>query len=204
MRNTLTCLVAALATAGTAQAQDIWSARDSEWITVTGPVGQVTPDRFMIDYGAGMIPVEMDGFAADSAARLRAGDWVTVSGRIDDALWERRSIEASSVYSSRLQERLRASARDDEGDVLGYTLIDTPDQGEWVGVTGEVVSTSMDGSSAVIDTGPMTLRMDLTGLSTPMLADRGDWISVYGRLDDADLWDARELEAVSVVILNQG
>lgn len=177
---------------------------DREWVTVTGNITDVTPQGFKIDYGAGAILVEMDGLLADPARQLRADDWVTVSGRIDDSFWERRSIEASSVYSSRLQERFWASAVDEEGDTLGLALIDVPDQGDWLGVTGEVVSVDQVEKEMVLDLGSMNLQVDTTGLAGPVLADRGDRVSVYGSFDNADLWDAKEIDATSVVIFNQG
>lgn len=177
---------------------------DGEWITVTGDVTDVTPQGFKIDYGTGSIPVEMDGLLADSASRLRAGDWVSVSGRIDDSFWERRSIEASSVYSARLQERLWASAVDEERDTLGLAMIDVPDQGEWLGVTGQVVSVDQVQNEMVVDVGAMNLQVDTSALAGPVLADKGDSVSVYGVFDNADLWDAREIDATSVVIFNQG
>ena len=109
---------------------------NGEWITVSGPIGDLTTGGFGLDYGDGVIQVEMDGFAADGTARLQPGDWVTVSGRIDDDLWERRSIEARSVYVPRLQQRLMASAVDEEGAPMALAMIDMPDEGDWLGVTG--------------------------------------------------------------------
>jgi len=195
---------AALSLGAAAAAQTPMGASDREWITVTGNISNVTPEGFDIDYGEGSVAVEMDGFAADSTRRLRAGDWVTVSGRIDDALWESRSIEAASVYDSRLQERFWASAADEEGDLMGFTLIDVPDQGDWLGLTGQVVSVDQGEQEMVVDIGARTVQVDITGLGGPVLADRGDRVSVYGTLDDADFWDAREIDATSVVILRQG
>jgi hypothetical protein len=198
--------VAALTVAGanssSAQTSTLMTKDDGEWITVTGNISNVTPQGFRIDYGTGVLPVEMDGFLPTSTEGLRNGDWVTVSGRIDDALWERRSIEASSVYSSRMQERLWANAMDEEGDML-ITPIDLPDQGDWVGVTGRVISIDIMEDEMVVDVGPQTLQVDASGLGQPMTATRGDLVSVYGRLDDADLWDGREIDASSVVILRQ-
>ena len=177
---------------------------DQEWVTITGDISNVSPDGFSIDYGEGSIAVEMDGFVDASTAQFRDGDWVTVSGRIDDAIWERRSIEASSVYSSRLQERFWASATDEEGDITEFTLIDVPDEGDWLGVTGEVVSVDQAEQEMIVDVGTRTTQIDITGLGGPVLADRGDRVSVYGTLDTADFWDAREIDATSVVILQQG
>lgn len=201
----LAATVAGLALAGAASAQTSPADKtDGEWVMVTGDISGVTAHGFTIDYGEGRLPVEMDGFAADTASGLRAGDWVTVSGRIDDSFWERRSIEAASVYSSRLQERFWGSPRDDEGDWMALSLIDLPNQGDWVGVTGRVMSVDRMEQEMVLDIGANTLQVDVSSLGGPVLATRGDRVSVYGRLDDADLWDAREIDAASVVILQQG
>lgn len=177
---------------------------DREWIRVTGHISNVTPQGFRIDYGDGSLPVEMDGFLPTSTQGMRNGDWVTVSGRIDDSMWERRTIEASSVYNSRMQERLWANAADEEGDYTRFSMIDVPEEGEWLGVTGQVVSVDHTNDEMVVDVGSRTMQVDLTDMGAAVLADRGDRVSVYGQLDDADLWDAREIDASSVIILQQG
>lgn len=180
------------------------SGTDGAWVTVTGDISNVTPRGFRMDIGSRSIPVEFDGFLSDSTQPLRTGDWVTVSGKIDDSFWERRSIEASSVYSSRLQERFWASGADEEGDITGLALIDVPEQGDWLGVTGEVVSVDQTEKEMVLDLGATNLQIDTSALPGPVLADRGDRVSVYGSLDTADLWDAKEIDAASVVIFDQG
>ncbi len=198
-------LVSAAVLGGSVSAQTpMMNKTDGEWIMVTGPVSNVTSEGFQIRHDAGALPVEMDGFPSMSARSLRNGDWVTVSGRIDDSLWERRSIEAASVYSSRLRERFHASPADEEGDYRGYALLDLPDEGEWLGLTGTVMSVDQTNDEMVVDVGARTMQVDVTDLGGPVLATRGDRVSVYGQLDDADLWDAREIDATSVMILRQG
>lgn len=207
-------MAATALTAGTAMAQtrveadtpagaEVRTASNGEWITVTGPIGDLTAEGFGLDYGDETIRVEMDGFAADGTARLQPGDWVTVTGRIDDDLWERRSIEASSVYVPRLQQRLMASAGDEEGAPMVYALIDTPDEGDWLGVTGVVTAVSPVDNEVRIDTGPMNVKVDTDALGYRTLARPGDRVSVYGQLDDTDLFDAREIDASSIVILRR-
>jgi len=193
-----------LSAAAAAQTAMPYDSSDGEWVRVTGDISDVTPQGFSIDYTGGSIVVEMDGFLTDSTRQFRDGDWVTVSGKIDDSLWERRSIEAMSVYSSRLQERFWASAIDEEGDALGFTMIDVPNEGDWLGVTGQVVSVDQAELEMVVDLGSQNLQVDITALGGPVLADPGDRVSVYGTLDDSDFWDAREIDAASVVILQQG
>ena len=196
-------LASTVALGGAAAAQTPMTKMDQEWVSVTGPISNVNAEGFRIDYGAGELPVEWDGILPTSTHGLRNGDWVHVSGRIDDSLWERRSIEGWSLYSSRLQERFWANSADEEGDYSSFALIDLPDQGEWLGMTGEVVSVDPAEHEMVIDTGARNMQVDTTDMGVPVLATRGDHVSVYGQLDDADLWDGREIDASSVVILNQ-
>ena len=56
----------------------------------------------------------------------------------------------------------------------------------------------------VVDLGAMNLLVDTSDLPSPVLADQCDRVSVYGAFDNADLWDAREIDATSVVIFSQG
>ncbi|MDO1558359.1 hypothetical protein Q0812_02825 [Brevundimonas sp. 2R-24] len=197
---------AALAASGAAASQSpVMTKQDQEWITVTGPISQITSERFVIDYGEGQIPIEWDGAGASSTSMFQAGDWVTVSGRIDDALWERRTIEGSTLYHSRLPERFWSNANDEEGD---YALISglspVPTEGEWVRVTGDVTRVDALENEVHVDTGMVTVQVDTDRLSNLDFADPGDRVSVTGRLDDADLWDAREIDATSLTILEQG
>lgn len=201
---TTTALISAVALGGAAAAQTPMTKADGEWVLVTGDIAQISPQGFHIATGNGVLPVEMDGYLSTSTQGLRAGDWVTVSGRIDDGMWERRSIEAASVYSSRLRERFRANPTDEEGDYMGFALIDVPDQGDWVGVTGRVVSIAPAQNEMIVDVGTYNIQVDTTPTGRAVMATPGDRVSVYGRLDDADLWDAREIDAISVVILSQG
>ena len=82
-----------------AMAKDPYNKPNNSWITLSGTVESVSPDRFMLDYGDGMITVEMDGPGGGASGyKLVKGDKVSVSGAIDDDLFERTTIEASSVY----------------------------------------------------------------------------------------------------------
>ena len=104
-----------LAPAALAFAGDPYLKGDDSWITVSGTVETVSPDRFILNYGEGLITVEMDDGDRDADAyKLISGDEVTVSGRIDDDFFERRSIEASSVYVEDIGTTFFASSLDEE------------------------------------------------------------------------------------------
>lgn len=78
---------------------------NNTWISVSGTVKSVSPDTFILEYDKGTIPVEMDDWDNDADAyKVVTGDKVTVNGIIDDDLFERKSIEASSVYVEGFQK----------------------------------------------------------------------------------------------------
>ena len=84
--------VAALGFATDAFADDDknpYAMADGTWITISGEVGAVDPDHFTLDYGDGLVVVEMDDGDRDADAyKLLQGDKVTVAGRIDDDFFE--------------------------------------------------------------------------------------------------------------------
>ena len=97
-----------------ARAQHPYMQPDSAWVTLSGTVTSVRDDRFRLDYGEGVITVEMDDWDwYDRDRKVLTGDEVTVSGQIDDGLYERRTIEASSVYVESLNTYFHASAADE-------------------------------------------------------------------------------------------
>ena len=55
-----------------------------------------------------------------------------------------------------------------------------------------------------IDTGPTIVKVDTDALGYETVARPGDRVSVYGQLDDTDLFDGREIDASSIVILRRG
>lgn len=63
-------------------AQSPYAKADNTWIGISGTVKAVTtPDRFTLDYGKGVITVEMDDWDTDADAyKLVAGDKVNVYG----------------------------------------------------------------------------------------------------------------------------
>jgi len=66
---TLTLLFALLI-AMPAEAQDPYTTADDTWISLSGTVESVTTDAFMLDYGEGMVTVEMDDWDADADSVL--------------------------------------------------------------------------------------------------------------------------------------
>lgn len=187
--------------------QVVQRAIDGEWLTVNGKVKSISGDNFILNYGKGQISVEMDGWAWGGTDELRAGDRVIVSGRMDNDFYEQRKIEASSVFVPRRSEYIYANPADEEGGYYSYSIgriggqIATAQDDEWIAFTGKV--TRVDGDEITVDTGLRTVDVDISGTDqvAEMTVDVGDRVSVTGEMDDVDLFDDREVEADSVVIL---
>ncbi len=206
-------LVAAAALLATAAgAQDPYLAADGTWISLTGTVAETDRESFRLDYGEGLITVEMDGWDwyGDAAGALE-GDRVTVSGRIDDDFLEQRTIEASSVYVKGLSRYYHASAADEEGAMVSHPVQFPVDPGvgdaTWLTVTGTVVE--IDGREFTLGRDTAALRVNTIAMPYDPLDDVGpqqiavgDRVSVSGRLD-LDLFESAEMLATSVISLEE-
>lgn len=201
----------ALSPAVADESSRVAAAFDGEWISLTGTIKSVSDKAFTLNYGEGQITVEMDDYSWFDPDALKAGDRVTVSGQMDNDFHEARKIEASSVYVPRMNEYFFASAADEEE---GNANPPPPgfgglaQDGEWISVTGTVKR--IDGQELLIDTGFQTLAVDgsriakIPGVRETPVGDTvevGDRVSVTGEMDDADIFDSREIKASSVVIL---
>jgi len=195
--------LAAPATAG----DDPYSRADGTWISIDGSVDAVSADSFVLDYGNGMITVEMDDGDrdADGYALLR-GDKVTVSGTIDDDFFETTTIEAGSVYVEKIDTYFFASALDEEGPWYDHTYLEPPVIISATVLRGTVSSVSDD--EFTLDTGLREMTVSVDGMPYNPLDDegyqrieKGDRVQVTGHLDH-DLFEGRELEARSVMTLH--
>jgi uncharacterized protein YdeI (BOF family) len=177
---------------------------DDTWISISGTVGTVSPQAFTLDYGDGIITVEMDDWDADADAyKLAPGDKITVFGEIDDDFFEATTIEASSVYVEDLGTYFYASAADEEDSFITIT---TP-----IAVGGTVVQgivTSVDDEEFTLNTGLQQLTVEVDEMLYNPLDDEGyqrievgDRVSVSGTIDD-DLFEGRELVAETIVTLD--
>lgn len=200
-------LVAGLMVVGSlatpASAQDPYRSPDDSRITLDGTVVDVGVDEFTLDYGDGIVTVEMDD--EDRAAetyRLAYGDRVRVTGRIDDDFFESTSIEAHTVYVHGIGMAFYADATDEEIPHI-------------VGPTEILVSTTvLDGMVSevradefVINTGQRAVTVEVDEMASNPLDDQGsqrietgDWVSVTGSID-RNFFEDRVIVAESVVEL---
>lgn len=200
-----TAVLAASVATGSALAQQLnpYMQPDDTWISLTGTVQDVTRDSFNLDYGTGTVIVEMDDGDRDADAyKLIEGDYVTVSGRIDDDFFETTSIEASSVYVPKLNTFFYASAVDEE-DFSGWYNLDLP--------AGEVIAqgtvTEVGEHEFTINRHSQSLEVSTTFMENNPLDDEGyhriavgDVVRVSGEMEFGFMSEA-ELEADSVITL---
>jgi uncharacterized protein YdeI (BOF family) len=182
------------------------STDNGEWLTLSGSVVSVGPERFVLDYGNGTIPVEMDDYDWFNENAVVAGDHVTVTGRMDADFWENKSIEANSVYVASLNTVFRASAADEEGATVPVWTLDPLTAGESVSFSGTVKK--IDGDEMTVDAGLFDYTVDTSPLDyDPLDSDGvqriavGDRVLVSGRMDDTDLFDGGEIDAKALVEL---
>lgn len=188
-----------------AAGQRLAAAANESWITIGGRVQRTQPNGFHLDYGSGVVFVEMDDWDWYREAELiLAGDQVTVSGRIDDDLYERRAIEASSVYVQKLGRYFYASGADEEDYPFGGMQPPPPDAG-FINVGGVV--TRIDGWEFTLGHGTRSIRVDTRRMGNNPLdeegllrVDVGERVQVWGDLE-LDRRDNTKLMARGLLIL---
>lgn len=188
---------------------------DDSLISISGTVVAPAADSFRLDYGTGVVLVEMDDWDSyGEAYNLIDGDQVTVYGRIDDDLFERTSIEAGSVYVDSLNTFFYASSADEEGLEVMTTpyFLTAPISTKGASVAsvrGTVTRVDKKEQEIRIRTGndqTITVEVDELGYN-PLdklgyqKISLGDRVSVTGQFD-FDFLEGRKLEADTLTTLN--
>lgn len=201
---TLLSLIAGLAVALAANAQDPYEKPDDSYISLAGTIVSTTPSSFVLDYGEGLVTVEMDDWDwYGDAYGLLPDDDVTVYGYVDDDLYETTTIEASSVWVEDLNTYFYASGADEEGSPISSSVWYDYDYT----VTGKVASVNKSIREFTVDTGSREISIDTWQLGYNPLDDqgflkieKGDRVTVYGDLD-LDVFDEQEVSAEALVKL---
>lgn len=181
-----------------------YSKPDDSFISINGTVTSAGPETFELDYGEGVITVEMDDWDwYREGYKLLNGDNVTVYGRIDDDLFEVAKIEADSVYVKGLNSFFFANDADEE-DVAYVNLVAATTT---AAIQGRVKD--IDGREFIVDTGDGTLRVDTSSMPYNPLdkegyqqVEKGDRVSVVGALTPG-FFSEREIKADAVMTLSQ-
>lgn len=201
----LLAVLSLLVTPALADSPNPYTQPDESWISISGTVAHSDSDSFVLDYGDGVVTVEMDDWDAyGDAYGLLDGDEVTVYGRVDDDLFEFTKIEAGSVYVEDLNTFFYASS-DDEEDV--QWLVSTPIIISQTTVRGTVSDVRPQEGEFSIDMAGATLTVDTEELGyNPLDAkgfqqiEEGDVVSVTGTVDH-EFFDGRVIDAETVITL---
>jgi len=205
MRVRLVVLIgAAIAlTSSAIAAQDPSTAQNNSWISLKGTVTSAGPSSFKLDYGSGLIRVEMDDWNWYAASHpILEGDRVTVYGRVDDDLYETASIEASSVYVRNLNTYFYADDVDEEDVVFHPDSASLDNDLQLRGTVADI-----DGREFTLDTGTKEVKVDTLKMPYNPLDDEGyqklkegDFVQVTGNLD-VDFFERTEIAADTVTTL---
>lgn len=188
---------------GFTSAAEPYQKEDRSWISLRGNVKLVTPHSFLLDYGEGVITVEMDDFDNDADAyKLVKGDKVMVFGRIDDDMFETTTIEASSVWVDSINTYFYANSADEE-DIPFEVSVTTVDSD--LKITGTI--SAIEGREFTLNTGKAGIRIDTAELENNPLDDEGyqkldvgDRVTVNGEIDN-NWWESREIMADYILTL---
>jgi len=182
------------------------------WISISGTVDTILADRFLLDYGAGRLTVEIDDADIDASGyKLVHGDKVRVNGMVDDDALEAIAVEAGSVYIERLNAYLQAGS-------VQSGIVSDEDSTERIWdsnpvVVGEVilqgrVSEVLD-KQISITTGLNSIAVAIGDLSpkapqgrVDVQIDEGDVVRVSAQVEE-ELFENRALAAENVVVLSQ-
>lgn len=196
----------AISMSASSLAQDVTSQPDGTWISISGTIESAAPDSFVLDYEGGTITVEMDDWDwYQEGTALKEDDKVTVYGRIDDDIFETRTIEAGSVYVENLNTYFYANDADEEDQALAF--VTTPIVVAWMDLVGTV--DEVNGREFILDTGNRQIQVDTSSMAyNPMddegfqKIDEGDRVKVSGNMD-YDLFERKEVMANSIITLEK-
>lgn len=182
---------------------------DGNLVSLTGTVAEIRGDEFDLNYGGNqMVTVELDnfGFSGDETEYLTQGENVTVTGVVDDDLFEGREIEATNVS-------LNDSYVLYYYDTPNYNTMDNNsnssamEDGTYATMTGTVQN--IDGMVAMVKGATMSMNVDFSDLGYNPFDDegmqkieKGDRVYVTGEID-SDFFSDKELMASSVIELRQ-
>jgi len=115
---------------------------DDTWTRISGTVTSAGPESFRMDYGDGIVTVEMEDWEEyGEEFVLTPGDRATVFGEVDNDFYEEDSVEASSLYVEDLNSYFYAS--DTAAEKVGDWVVQTPVEPGETTYLGNV--TSVDG-----------------------------------------------------------
>jgi hypothetical protein len=179
---------------------------EGSWLSLSGTVTRTSAEAFMLDYGNGLVTVEMDqwDWYKDNRSALQGGE-VTVYGKVDESTFAGATLKARSIYVEDLGTYFYGSARDGDS-VNDLDVAPVIDLGNLV-ITGRV--TDINRREFSIDSGPREMTVDTAGMSyNPMdtegfqQIETGDLVTVTGNIE-ADTFEKTEIMADTIVTFEE-
>jgi len=164
------------------------------YVTISGTISKVLDnDRFELDYGNGFTQIDCDDALHDvfekSGHRIKVGDKVTVTGKIDNNWFTKHEILVSSILHITedyvLLYKRAATAGEEVPVIVGVAKPSLFLDGQ-VALTGIVSSTVYEGSFTLrYEDG--TIQVDAAGIKIPDNNHivSGDIVTVYGKIDNS-------------------
>lgn len=174
------------------------------WISISGTVDAVEADQFALDYGQGLLTVEMDDVDRNAADyTLAPGDRVAASGVVGEEFLGTTTLEASSLYIEKLGTTFYASGVEEDRPIVATTPVAVSE----TTLRGLVSEVNPADNEFRVDTGRREITVDVSAMPyDPLSADsfqqieEGQYVSVSGDIDRA-LFEESEIEANAVISL---
>ncbi len=207
MKFLLIALLSALCATAGAKVSD---KMNGESITISGKVSEVRANTFKLKTADRDILVEMDDHSSWIADgfKLRDGDEVVVYGRVDQDLFEKKKIEAGTVYVKNINTTFYANSADEEDRAYtptNYSYFSGLKEGAFVDIKGKI--TKVSGREFTIDTGLRNVKVDTNSLLYNPLDKKGftrlepgDQVRVTGNVQN-EYFDDKEVSAATVIEL---
>lgn len=176
-------------------------------LTLSGSVTESREDEFDLLVGGQEITVEVEDEIRDGGAyTLVPGDRVSVTGRVDDDLFEGRELKAGALHI----DKLGTTFIIDEEYADKYGMNFGEDIGDYAMVAGHVTTVRPDDGEFRIHAGLGDFTVEVDQLAENPLDDEGymrirsgDAVRVTGVVDD-DWFEGREIVATSIRVVRPG
>jgi uncharacterized protein YdeI (BOF family) len=190
-----------------AQAEKIKDKKDGEWITISGKVTSVTPNKFVLKPQGQSITVEMNNLDwVTDGYKIIEGDQVVVNGFVDKRFLDKKTIDASSVYVKGLGTYFYNNPTVEIVTPLIPTLyMGLKDFPEGASADLHGVVSSIHGREFELNTGFRKITIDTKSMAFNPLDDKGylkvkvgERVRVSGKVDNNFL-EGKEVDANYIV-----
>lgn len=180
---------------------------DNNYVSLSGTVGKILDqDEFELNYGTGTIKVDMDDNwpsiltkegATNAATLLKAGDKVTVSGKVDKNWLTANEIDAEAV-TFKSGSHLITYSKEERSENMWDRGMDYFRESGQISMNGKVTEVKND-HEFILQYGGGTIQVDTDPLEVPPSKPIavGDTITVIGTYDKG-ITERNEIQATRI------